>query len=104
MPLYTFYNTNTGDYFDEIMSFDVRQKFLENNKHIESCLAAPSIVSGVSLTDKVPSGFKEVLSKISEQNPNTALSNKIGGKGIKEAKVQSVLDKHVEKITKRLDK
>lgn len=103
MPIYTFYNTNTGELIDEIMPFSGKQQFLEENPHLQAQVSSPSIVSGVSLTDKVPGGFKEVLSKIAENNPNSSVADKIGGRGIKDAKIKSVIDKHVKKITKRLE-
>ena len=104
MPLYTFHNKQTDEIFEELMSMDDKEKFLRNNPEIQSYIMAPAIVSGVSLSDRVPDGFKEVLSKVAEKHPNSALADKVGGRGIKEAKIRSVVDKHVDKITKRLQK
>lgn len=103
MPLYTFYNVDTDEVFDELLSLSGREQYLANNKNIQPLPTSAAIVSGVSLTDKVPSGFKEVLSKISEQNPNSSVADKVGGRGIKDAKIKSIVDKHVAKITKRLE-
>jgi hypothetical protein len=103
MPLYTFYNKQTGEVFDELLSMSAKEQFLLDNPMIESYIMAPAIVSGVSLTNKIPSGFKEVLSKVAEKHPNSAVADNLGGRGIKEARVREVVDKHVKKITKRLD-
>lgn len=102
MPLYTFHNKETNEVFEELMSIDAKEQFLRDNNMIESFIMAPAIVSGVSVTNKVPAGFQEVLSKVAEKHPNSAVANNIGGRGIKEAKVKNLVDKHVERITKRL--
>jgi len=102
MPLYTFYNKITEEIFEELMPVSAKEQYLKDNPTIESYITAPAIVSGVSVTNKVPDGFKEVLSKVAEKHPNSEVANKLGGRGIKEAKIRDVVDKHVKKITKRL--
>jgi len=84
------------------MSISLREEFLKENPHMQPIMQAPSIVSGVSLTNKVPDGFKEVLSKIAEKNPYTDFHDRYGRTGIKEARTKEVVKKHVDKITKRL--
>jgi len=65
MPIYKFENTETGEIFDEMMSYDDSVKYLEENPHLKRIIGAPKIVSGVgSQGVKVDNGFREVMSKI----------------------------------------
>jgi len=57
-----------------------------------------SIVSGVSITGKVPDGFKEVLAKVSENHKQSSVAAKHGKKGIKESQTQRIVDKHLGKF------
>jgi hypothetical protein len=61
-------------------------------------MTAPAIVSGVSTSkqNRVPDGFKEVLSKISEAHPASAVADKHGRKSIKQARTEQVIKKHTK--------
>ena len=99
MPTYDFLNTKTGEEFEEFMSITAREEFLKTNPHIQQVhLGAMSIVSGVSITGKVPDGFKEVLAKVSENHKQSSVANKHGKKSIKEAQTQRIVDKHLGKF------
>ena len=54
-------------------------------------------VSGVSITGKIPDGFKEVLSKVSENHKQSAVANAHGRKSMKEIKTKQLVDKHIGK-------
>ena len=103
MPIYRFRDTETDEIFEVSMKINEKFDFLSANPQYESVIQAPSIVSGVSIKNKVPDGFKEVLSRISEQNKNTELSDRYGKKSIKEVRTSEVVRKHVDKVTKRLN-
>lgn len=78
MPTYSFRDTNTGEYFDKLMSWDNRQSFLENNPHIEPVMGAPSIGDPVRLGVRtIDNGFREVLSKIHHSQPRSNLADKL---------------------------
>lgn len=100
MPTYSFLDNQTGEEFDLFMKISEREEFLRKNPHIQTIVKAPSIVSGVSTTNKVPEGFKEVLSKVAEAHPTSELGNRYGRKSIKEVKTREIIKKHVEKVTK----
>lgn len=107
MPTYDFIDTETGEHFDMVMKWSEREEFLKENPHIQPLLTAPSIVSGVSSSTqtKVPSGFKEVLQKVAEKHPSSPLADEHhGNRSIKEVRSREVVRKHVDKITKRLQK
>ena len=98
MPTYSFYNNQTGEQFDEMMKFSEREEYLNSNPHITPVVTAASIVGGVSIKDKVPSGFKEVLSKVAEAHPNSSAGKRYGRKSIKEVKTKQIVDKHLGKF------
>jgi hypothetical protein len=104
MPTYNFVDTETGEEFELFMKWSGRETFLKENPHIQPILTAPAIVSSVTGmgSHRVPDGFKEVLSKVAEKHPNSAIGDRYGRKSIKEARTAQVVKKHVEKITKRL--
>ena len=104
MPTYNFVNTETGEEFELFMKWSGRETFLKENPHIQPILTAPAIVSSVAGmgSHRVPDGFKEVLSKVAEKHPGSAVGEKYGKKSIKEARSAQVVKKHVDRITKRL--
>lgn len=105
MPTYSFYNTETDEEFDMLMKYSEREVFLKENSHIQPIITAATIVSGVSITNKVPNGFKEVLSKISDAHPGSHLAKRQSKKSIKQVKTERVIEKHVKKYvdkTKRI--
>jgi hypothetical protein len=104
MPTYNFVDTETGEEFELFMKWSGRETFLKENPHIQPILTAPAIVSSVAGmgSHRVPDGFKEVLSKVAEKHPGSAVGEKYGRKSIKEARSAQVVKKHVDRITKRL--
>ena len=98
MPTYDFVNTNTGEEFEEFMSMAAREQYLKDNPHIQQMLGATSTVSGVSITGKVPDGFKEVLAKVSENHKQSSVANRHGKKSISESQTQRIVDKHLGKF------
>lgn len=98
MPTYDFYNTETGEHFEQFISNAAREEFLKTNPHIQQILGATSTVSGVSITGKIPDGFKEVLAKVSENHKQSSVANRHGKKSIKEAQTQHLVNKHIGKF------
>lgn len=97
MPTYSFYDNQTGEQFDALMKISEREEYLKNNPHITSVVTAAQIVSGVSTSsqNKVPSGFKEVLSKVAEKHPTSAVAQRHGRKSIKQIKTENLIKKHL---------
>lgn len=100
MPIYNFLDTKTNEEFELFMKISEREEYLKQNPHIQKVITTPMIVSGVSTRDKVPDGFKEVLSKVAEAHPNSEVGNRYGRKSIKDVKTKNIVKKHVEKLTK----
>jgi hypothetical protein len=101
MPTYNFLDTDSGEEFEKFMRISEREEFLEANPKIQPVLTAPAIVSGVSTStqNRVPDGFKEVLSKVAEAHPSSSVADRYGKKSIKQARSEQVVNKHVEKVT-----
>ena len=97
MPTYNFIDTETGEEFESFMKISERDEYLLNNPHIQPVITAPNIVSGVVGvgSNRVPSGFNEVLSKVAEAHPTSAVADRHGRKGIKEAKTAQIVKKHL---------
>jgi hypothetical protein len=98
MPTYDFFDTKTGEEFSALMKISEREEFLKVNPHIQQVIGATATVSGVSITGKVPDGFKEVLSKVSENHKQSTVANRHGKKSVKEAQTQRIVDKHLGKF------
>lgn len=79
MPTYTFRNTETGEVFDKIMSWNDKVKYLEENPIMESIIGgAPALGDSVRLgIRRTDDGFREVLSKISSANYKSNLKDKL---------------------------
>ena len=95
MPTYRFYNRKTGLVYEEYMMMSEMEKLVKK-KHIE--LLPPTqmnIVSSVGSVDsKTDSGFKEVLSKVSEAHPNSPLASRYGKRSVKDTQIEGVIKKH----------
>ena len=101
MPTYRFYNRKTGLVYEEYMMISEMEKLVKK-KHIE--LLPPTqmnIVSSVGSVDShTDSGFKEVLSKVSEAHPNSPLASRYGKRTIKDTQIERVRKKHRTRMTK----
>ena len=101
MPTYRFYNNKTKTEYEELMSISEMEKH-KRKKHIE--LLPPTqmnIVSSVGSVDgKTDTGFKEVLSKVSEAHPNSPLAERYGKRSIKDTQIEAVRKKHRNRKTK----
>ena len=98
MPTYNFLNIDTGEEFESFMKISEREEYLKSNPNIQSVITAPAIVTGVSTSkqNRVPEGFKEVLSKIAEGHPASEVAANHSAKSIKQAKTERVVKKHLK--------
>ena len=98
MPTYRFYNKRTKEEYTDLMSISEMEEFIQK-KHIT--LLPPTqinIVSSVGNIDsKTDNGWKEVLSKVSEAHPASALANQYGKKSVKDTQVDRIIHKHRRK-------
>ena len=95
MPTYRFLNTRTKKEYTDLMSISEMEEFIKK-KHIK--ILPPTqlnIVSSVGHVDShTDSGWKEVMSKISEAHPNSHLADQYGKKSVKDTQVDRVIKTH----------
>ena len=95
MPTYRFYNSKTKQEYTDLMSISEMEEFIKK-KHIK--LLPPTqlnIVSSTGTMDgKTDSGWKEVMSKISEAHPKSALAERYGKKSVKDTQIDRVIKQH----------
>jgi hypothetical protein len=95
MPTYRFYNKRTKKEYTDLMSISEMEEFIKK-KHIK--ILPPTqlnIVSSVGHVDShTDSGWKEVMSKISEAHPASELASQYGKKSVKDTQVDKVIQKH----------
>ena len=95
MPTYRFLNTRTKTEYTDLMSISEMETFIKK-KHIKLLVPTQvNIVSSVGNIDsKTDTGWKEVLSKVSEAHPASNLANQYGKKSVKDTQVDKVIQKH----------
>lgn len=93
MPTYNFINAQTGEVEEHFIKMSELDDFKTTHPHLDQLVSAPAIVGGVTLRDKRPDGFKEVMSRIAEKNPGSNLDD-YRTKSIAEVKTKNILDKH----------
>jgi len=95
VPTYRFYNSKTKEEYTDLMSISEMEEFIKK-KHIK--LLPPTqlnIVSSTGTIDgKTDSGWKEVMSKISEAHPKSELAQRYGKKSVKDTQIDKVIKKH----------
>ena len=95
MPTYRFYNKRTKKEYTDLMSISEMEDFIKK-KHIKLLMPTQlNIVSSVGNIDsKTDSGWKEVLSKVSEAHPASNLASQYGKKSIKDTQIDKVIKTH----------
>lgn len=97
MPTYSFYNTETNESFDDFLSISRKDELLAKNPHIRQLPSSFAVVRTTASTvdSKTDDGWKEVLSKVAEAHPNSAVGDRYGKKSIKHVKTQKIIEKHL---------
>lgn len=98
MPTYKFYNTETGEQFEDFLSNSKRVELLQRNPHITQMPSQFAITSMVgSIDSKTDNTWKEVLSKVSEAYPDSEVGRRYGKRSIKDIKTREIIKSHVQK-------
>jgi hypothetical protein len=101
MPTYEFVNKQTGKLEEHIMSISAYDQFKQDNPHLERYYETAPLFSysgGGDLSGKkTDNTWKEVMSKIAEQNPRSPLAEKVLKKDTKRVKTDQVIAKHMKK-------
>ena len=95
MQTYRFYNSKTKEEYTDLMSISEMEEFIKK-KHIKLLMPTQlNIVSSVGNIDsKTDSGWKEVLSKVSEAHPASNLAAQYGKKSVKDTQIDKVIKTH----------
>ena len=94
MPVYTFHNKETGEYYDKFMKISERETYLNDNPQVENIISAPAIV-GDHVVKRMDGGMKEVFSRIGDKHPGSPLADRFSSGGTNaQKKVIEVGKKH----------
>ena len=102
MPTYVFQNTETGEEFEKFMGISEADTYLEDNPHIKRMVQAPQIISksGDRTNMGGKGGFNEVLHKVADKHPQSALAKQVKTRTASEVKRDQVIKKHgLDKLT-----
>ncbi len=94
MPVYDLMNTETGEEWEEKMSYEDMKELTADGKikimyKKINFLHAPGSDGG----GKIPCHFNEVMSKSADANPNSPLADQYGSKSHKQVKTREAIDK-----------
>jgi hypothetical protein len=94
MPIYEFRDKETGKTWEEFLSMSAKDEYLTENTNVELVIGAPALISGIAgVTHKNDGGFKDLLNRIGNANPNSPLAQQYGDKGIKATKTREAVAK-----------
>ena len=90
MPSYTF--KDKEEYFEASMSIAEKEEFLKDNPDISQVIQAPNIVAGVNGL-RNDEGWKEVLSKVGEAHPGSAIDQRYNRRSAKEVQTANAVER-----------
>ena len=94
MPTYVFKDRLTGEQFEKFLSISEKEQFLKDNPDYKSVLTAPNIISGARVGTGKLGGFKEVLQKVGEDHPGSAVDRAYNSRTSKQVIIDKVAKKH----------
>lgn len=97
MPFYDFLNTETGEEWEQMMSYDSMKSLLAENPKIQIIYKSMNLVGGVGDRVKADAGFNDMLGRIARANPTSPLADNYGDKGIKATKSREAVRKQQKK-------
>tara|TARA_B100000927_G_scaffold284372_1_gene273188 strand:- start:550 stop:864 length:315 start_codon:yes stop_codon:yes gene_type:complete len=98
MPTYVFEDKETGEQFEKFMTISSREEYLESNPNLRAVITSAALIGGTGDRTKPPAGFQEVLSKVSEANPHSALAETHGKKDALSVKKRDIVKKARKKL------
>lgn len=97
MPTYIFYDTKKKKEFEEFMSIAAKEVFLKENPQVRQVISPVATIGQVGgVYSKTDNTWKEVMSKIAEQNPTTPLGREYGKRDTKKVKTEKIIEKHLK--------
>ena len=101
MPTYRFKDNHTGEIWEELMTISEMEELIKSDTIELLPPTQMNIVSSVGSVDsKTDSGWKEVMSKVSEAHPSSPLAERYGKKTVRQTQVQAARKKRINRILK----
>ncbi len=94
MPTYVFEDKLTGEQFEEFLTMGEKEEFLKGNPDYKQVLTAPNVISGIRPSTGKLGGFKEVLQRVGEANPGSAVDKAHNTRTSKQVATDKVAKKH----------
>jgi len=98
MPTYSFKNKDTEEVYDLFLkSYSAKEKYLKDNPNVESIITmAPQIgYDTVALgATKNDSGFNDMMKRIGDANPGSAVDKKFNSRDSKRVAIDKVANKY----------
>jgi len=100
MPKYLFINFETEQLEEHSLKISEYDQFKLDNPHLERYIDGAPMFSYNGTGDfgsrKPDDTWKEVLQKIGEQNPGSALDRQVNKRSAKQIKVDQIIEKHAK--------
>ena len=93
MPTYVLEDKETGEQQEVFMSFGEMQEYKKIHD-LKQVVQAPNIVSGARVGTGKLGGFKEVLQKVGEGHPGSAVDKQFNRRTSKQVATDKVVKKH----------
>ena len=94
MPTYVFEDKLTGEQFEEFLTMGEKEEFLKGNPDYKQVLTAPNVISGIRPSTGKLGGFKEVLQRVGEANPGSAVDRAHNTRTSKRVATDTIAQKH----------
>ena len=94
MPTYEFENTETGEVFERFLSISSKANFLKNYPNIKQRITTVNVISGARVSTRKLGGFKEVLQKVGEAHPGSAVDRAHNTRTSKRVATDKIAKKH----------
>ena len=94
MPTYVFEDKLTGKQFEEFLTMGEKEEFLKGNPDYKQVLTAPNVISGIRPSTGKLGGFKEVLQRVGEANPGSAVDRAHNTRTSKRVATDRIAKKH----------
>ena len=94
MPTYVFEDKLSGEQFEEFLSMGEKIQFLKDNPDYKQVLTAPNVISGIRPSTGKLGGFKEVLQKVGEAHPGSAVDQAHNTRTSKQVATDKIAKKH----------
>ena len=94
MPTYVFEDKLTGEQFEEFLTMGEKEEFLKGNPDYKQVLTARNVISGIRPSTGKLGGFKEVLQRVGEANPGSAVDRAHNTRTSKRVATDRIAKKH----------